>query len=142
MSTANLLQQSFAAVAPHSESLLDFFYQTLFERYPEVRPMFDKTDMKKQKGKLLASLALVVKHADSLQEVSLPLRRMGARHTGYGVKPEHYPAVGECLLAALSKVAGPLWNEALAAAWSGAYQWVAGEMLQGAEQECGASLWS
>lgn len=135
MNDAVLLQNSFAAVAPQSERLLDCFYSTLFERYPGVLPLFEKVELKKQKGKLLASLALVVKHANDPKEVIQPLRQMGARHVGYGALPEHYPAVGECLLAALSEVAGPLWNEDLAAAWGRAYHWISEEMLEGAREK-------
>ena len=40
--------------------------------------------------------------------------------------------MGECLLAALGQIAGPLWNDDLLAAWTRAYLLVAGEMIEGA----------
>ncbi|MBS2037076.1 flavohemoprotein [bacterium] len=132
MSDVELLRTSFEAVTPQAQHLLDRFYAILFERYPAVRPLFAQVEMKKQQGKLLASLALVVKNCDQPEKLLEPLRQMGARHINYGTLPEHYPAVGECLLAALAEVAGPLWTPELEGAWTRAYQVVASVMLEGA----------
>ena len=136
----SLLRSSFQAVTPHAEELMETFYAVLFHRYPAVQPLFARVDMKQQRGKLLASLALVVKHCDNPAGLLGPLREMGARHIAYGTQPEHYAAVGECLLAALGAVAGPLWNTELEQAWTQAYQVVAGEMIEGARlAQCKAS---
>lgn len=35
-----LLEQSFAALAPQGEALAARFYQRLFDNYPEVKPLF------------------------------------------------------------------------------------------------------
>lgn len=128
----SLLRSSFQAVTPRAQELMETFYSLLFSRYPAVVPLFSKVDMKQQRGKLLASLGLVVKHCDNPASLVGPLRDMGARHLTYGARPEHYPAVGECLLGALAAVAGPLWNPELEKAWSDAYKVVAGEMIEGA----------
>ncbi|MFN8610754.1 MAG: globin family protein [Vulcanimicrobiota bacterium] len=133
MSDVELLRTSFEALAPQAASLMERFYAILFERYPSVRPLFVHTDMRKQQGKLLASLALVVKHCDQPEKFRQPLRQMGERHLAYGTQPQHYDAVGECLLAALAETAGSLWTEELQAAWTRAYLLVAGEMLLGAQ---------
>ena len=132
MNDTQLLRTSFEAVTPQAETLMETFYSLLFERYPSVQPLFAKADMKKQQGKLLASLALVVKNCDRPEALQEPLRQMGVRHLDYGTEPGHYAAVGECLLAALAQIAGPLWNAELEGAWTRAYQMVAGEMIEGA----------
>ena len=61
-----------------------------------------------------------------------PVRQMGIDHAGYGVNPEHYPAVGECLVFALARVAGPSWNDRLSNAWNDAYDEIARPMIEGA----------
>lgn len=129
-----LLRSSFAALTPKADKLMETFYSILFERYPEVRPLFRHVDMTKQRGKLLGSLALVVKNCDNLSSLLEPLRQMGERHVAYGTQPAHYPAVGECLLAAMAEVAGPLWNAELEGAWTRAYQTVAQVMIEGAHR--------
>lgn len=40
-----LLEQSFAAVAPEGDRLVEVFYQHLFEDYPAVKPLFEKAEM-------------------------------------------------------------------------------------------------
>ena len=51
-----LVQQSFAKVAPISEQAATIFYDRLFEVAPAVRAMFPD-DMKEQRKKLMATLA-------------------------------------------------------------------------------------
>jgi hypothetical protein len=54
-----LVQQSFAKVAPISETAAVLFYDRLFEIAPTVRVMFP-ADMTEQRKKLMAMLAAVV----------------------------------------------------------------------------------
>jgi hemoglobin-like flavoprotein len=50
----------------------------------------------------------------------------------YGARPEHYPVVGEVLIAAMAKIAGPAWRPEYGRAWGVAFGVVAGAMLEGA----------
>ncbi|MFW5920415.1 MAG: globin family protein [Polyangiales bacterium] len=131
----DLIRTSFELVRPKGNELMDVFYATLFERYPQVEPLFADTDMDAQKGKLLRALALVVASIDRPGTLTETLQSMGARHVDYGVKPEHYDAVGECLLHALATVAGDAWDERLEQAWGEAYRMVSALMLRGADNK-------
>lgn len=126
------IRDSFDLVAPRAGELMDTFYGLLFERYPSVRPLFP-SDMSKQKQHLTAAVALVVKHAGNLAALEPALMEMGARHVGYGAKPEHYPLVGATMLDALERVAGPAWNATLREDWGWALNAVAAAMVKGAE---------
>ncbi|HJN45276.1 MAG: globin domain-containing protein [Vicinamibacterales bacterium] len=134
-----LLRDSFVALTPRHGELLQTFYDTLFERYPQVRPLFAKNDMSEQRKNLGEAPALVVANLERPDVLTQTLHRMGARHVAYGAEPPHYDAVGECLLHALAVTAGPLWNDELADAWAGAYGAVADLMKQGAAQTAKAS---
>lgn len=131
----SLLRQSFELVAPHASQLTDTFYETLFQRYPGVKPLFHDISMKKQKGKLVGSLAYIVKNLENPGDLAAYLKAMGRRHVAYGTEEGHYPAVGECLLAALARTAGPAWNKELEEAWTEAYHAVAGLMMEGAREQ-------
>ena len=127
-----LLQESFAALAPQGQRLADTFYGHLFHDYPQVKPMFENTSMAEQKNKLLATLKLAV---DNLRrpDILVPaLEQLGARHVDYGTLPDHYPAVGATLLKSLAEVAGELWSDELEQAWADVYGVVAEHMLAGA----------
>ena len=57
---------------------------------------------------------------------------MGARHVRYGALPEHYPVVGEVLIASMAEIAGDDWRPEHTAAWAAAYGLVSATMLDGA----------
>ncbi|MCA9240725.1 MAG: hypothetical protein KDA37_11020 [Planctomycetales bacterium] len=129
-----LLQSSFALVAPRADELADYFYDRLFSDFPAVVPLFDAVEMPEQKKKLLASLKLVVENLRRPDVLESALKDMGLRHVDYGAREEHYPAVGQTLLKSLAHVAGDAWNPELTDAWAEAYSVVADLMLAGAEE--------
>ena len=129
-----LLEDSFAAIAPQRDQLAEVFYENLFRDFPETEAMFRDTDMTEQKLKLISSLQLVVgnlTHADVLEPA---LEYLGQSHVEYGVREEHYPAVGQTLLKSLRQVAGDVWTDELDEAWADAYREIVRIMLQGATQ--------
>ena len=71
----NLVQESFAKVAPISEQAATLFYDRLFEVAPTVKVMFP-ADMKEQRKKLMATLAVVVNGLSNLESV-LPAASAG-----------------------------------------------------------------
>jgi hemoglobin-like flavoprotein len=129
------LQASFDLIAPHGEELIDQFYDRLFEAAPAVRPLFDATDLPRQKMMLLGTLVLLRKSLHDLDTILPTLRKLGARHVAYGARPEHYPVVGEALISAMAAVAGPAWSSRHEVAWRHAYAIVAATMLEGAEAQ-------
>ena len=126
------LETSFDLVAPRGDELMDVFYARLFAAAPAVRPLFAGTDMRRQKGMLLGALVLLRKSLRDLDRIVPALREMGARHVRYGARPEHYPVVGEVLIASMAEIAGDDWRDEYAAAWAAAYGIVAATMIEGA----------
>lgn len=127
------IKDSFNALAPRGEELVDRFYERLFSDHPGVRPMFPD-DMSQQKRHLLTSLGLIIKNLDNFGALEQPLKKLGARHAGYGAAPEHYPAVGGTLLSVMAEMAGPQWTAELAEDWGEAINAIAGVMLAGAAE--------
>ncbi|NOX76107.1 MAG: PAS domain-containing protein [Gammaproteobacteria bacterium] len=125
----DLLEQSFAALAPQGEALVKCFYAELFERYPDVKPMFDNTTVAEQEKKLLAALQLVVNSLRDPKALVGALTRLGSKHHDYGARPEHYTAVSETLLDVMAEFAGELWTADVHNAWSEALNTVATTML-------------
>jgi methyl-accepting chemotaxis protein len=127
------LETSFDLVAVRGDELMDVFYARLFAAAPEVKPLFAATDLKRQKTMLLGTLVLLRKSLRDLEAIVPKLRDLGARHVTYGARPEHYPLVGEVLLASMAEIAGPAWSPEYERAWTEAFAIVAGAMLEGAE---------
>ncbi len=115
-----LVQDSFAKVAPISEQAAALFYGRLFDIAPEVEPLF-KGDMTEQGRKLMATLAVVVNGLSNLSSILPAASALAKRHVAYGVRPGHYAPVGEALLWTLERGLGAGWTQELAAAWAAAY---------------------
>jgi len=123
-----LVQQSFAKVAPISETAAVLFYDRLFEIAPQVRAMFP-ADMTEQRKKLMMTLAAVVNGLANLDSILPAASALAKRHVAYGARAEHYPVVGSALLWTLEKGLGEAWTLELAEAWTAAYGTLSGFMI-------------
>jgi nitric oxide dioxygenase len=123
-----LVQQSFAKVAPVSETAAVLFYDRLFEIAPAVRAMFP-ADMTEQRKKLMAMLAAVVNGLANLDSILPAASALAKRHVAYGARPEHYPVVGSALLLTLEKGLGEAWTSDVKEAWTAAYGTLSGYMI-------------
>jgi hemoglobin-like flavoprotein len=82
---------------------------------------------------LLGTLVLLRKSLRDLDAIVPKLRELGARHVAYGAQPEHYPVVGQVLIASMAEIAGEAWQPEYERAWAEAFAIVAGAMIEGAE---------
>src|SRR5690349_15902532 len=113
-SQIELVQNSFAKVAPISDKAAVLFYGRLFEVAPQVRSLFPD-DMTEQRKKLMATLAVVVNGLSNLDAILPAASALAKRHTRYGAEPAHYAVVGEALLWTLERGLGPSWTSDVAA---------------------------
>ena len=130
----NLVQATFAQVAPIAEVAAELFYGRLFEIDPSLKPMF-RGDMKEQGRKLMQMLAFSVHGLDRLQDILPAVEEMGRRHAGYGVQDEHYDTVGSALLWTLEKGLGDAFTPEVKSAWITVYTTLAGAMKSGAMEQ-------
>lgn len=128
-----LVQDSFAKVAPIADVAADIFYDRLFEIAPEVRPMFP-AEMKDQKGKLMKTLGVAVNNLHQVETILPVVRELGAKHVGYGVKDEHYDVVAAALLYTLEKGLGEAWTPEVKDAWTETYVTVSTVMKDAAKE--------
>jgi len=126
------LETSFDLVVPRGDELMDIFYARLFAAAPGVRPLFAGTELPRQQAMLLGALVLLRKSLRNLGSIVPKLRELGARDVAYGAEPEHYPVVGQVLIASMAEVAGEAWRPEFERAWAAAFDVVAGAMLDGA----------
>lgn len=129
-----LLETSFADVDAARDAAAALFYERLFVHDPSLKRLFGDTDMAVQGQKLLTALRLVVGSLRNLPAVVPALETLAVRHTGYGVRDEHYATVGTALIETLSLYFGPRFTPELRAAWTGAYETVASVMILAAHR--------
>ena len=126
-----LLTSSLELVDLPDDGLTLRFYEILFTRYPDVRPMFS-ADIKPQAAMLHQALGAVVEHLSDSAWLGDTLGALGKRHADWGVTAPMYGAVAECMVATFEELGGEGWTGEMTTAWSGALDAVASLMLAGA----------
>lgn len=126
-----LVQTSFAKIAPTADQAAGLFYGRLFEADPSLRPLF-KGDIADQGRKLVTTLGVVVNGLRNLEAMLPAAEALAVRHVGYGVRPEHYQPVGEALIWTLGKGLGEAFTTEMREAWIAAYTALSGAMIAAA----------
>lgn len=127
-----LLRDSFALVVERQPEITPRFYEILFERYPEVRPLFGRNSAKAQQKMLQDALVGVVENLENAPWLAETMGALGRKHLDYGVRDEMYGWVGDALLATLAEIAGNDWTPELRDAWAEAYGALVALALEGA----------
>lgn len=123
-----MIKESWASVAPISDTAAELFYGRLFEEDPQLRSLFAGADMKEQGKKLMQTLMVVVAGIDKLENLVPAIQNLGRRHAGYRVRDEHYATVGSALIWTLEKGLGEAFTPAVRQAWVDAYTLIASVM--------------
>jgi hemoglobin-like flavoprotein len=126
-----LVQASFAKVRPIAGTAAELFYNRLFSLDPSLRPLF-KSDMGKQGQMLMSMIGAAVLGLSNLEKLAPVVRELGARHVGYGVRPDHYVTVGEALIWTLEQGLGDDFTPEVREAWSATYGLLSDVMQLGA----------
>lgn len=131
------VRTSFSLLLPNAKEAAALFYANLFDADPSLRPLF-RSNVEQQGVKLMQALGAAVGLLEK-PEVLLPvLRQMGARHGGYGVKPEHYGVVGATLLKTLGQGLGDAFDAETRSAWAALYAVVADTMIESGRPQMAA----
>ncbi|WP_414168567.1 globin domain-containing protein [Streptoverticillium reticulum] len=138
---AVLVRRTLAEMEPVADKATSYFYALLFVRHPALRDLFPAA-MDVQRDRLFKALLTAAEHADDTATLTAYLSRLGRGHRKYGTLPAHYPAVGECLIGALTRYAPDSWSEAAEAAWVRVYTAISQIMIDAAaEDEQRAPAW-
>jgi NAD(P)H-flavin reductase/hemoglobin-like flavoprotein len=135
-----VLRSSFGRVAEHGDEVPLYFYSLLFLRHPQLRSMFPPS-MAGQRDRLVGALVQIVTDVDRTDALVPYLENLGRDHRKFAVVADHYPQVGEALLATLEHFLGDAWTADLASQWQAAYGVVAEVMLNAADRDGANPAW-
>jgi hemoglobin-like flavoprotein len=133
-----LVQNDWSKVVPIADTAATLFYDRLFALDPNLKPLF-KSDFDEQKKKLMQTIGVAVKGLDNLGTLVPAVQALGRRHTGYGVKTEHYDTVGAALLWTLKQGLGDGFGAPNEAAWTKVYGVLASTMIAAGAEAPGAA---
>jgi hemoglobin-like flavoprotein len=128
-----VLEQSFASIKPHATLFVASFYSNLFTDYPQIQPLFVKTDMTQQQKHLMSALVLIIDNLRKPDVLKDALKHLGEKHVNYGTVREHYPMVGKSLLKTFKSYMGTGWTPEVEQSWTDGYEAIALLMLEGAK---------
>ncbi|WP_407287206.1 globin domain-containing protein [Streptomyces sp. BP-8] len=138
---AILIRRTMAEIGPVADKVTSYFYALLFVQHPDLRALFPAS-MDTQRDRLFKALLTAAQHVDNGEVLTAYLSNLGRGHRKYGTQPDHYPAVGECLLRALARYATSSWDSETEAAWVRAYTAISQIMIDAAaEDEAVAPPW-
>ncbi|MFG2861492.1 globin domain-containing protein [Streptomyces sioyaensis] len=138
---AVLIRRTMAEIEPVADKVTSYFYALLFVQYPDLRALFPAS-MDTQRDRLFKALLTAAQHVDNGEVLTAYLSNLGRGHRKYGTLPDHYPAVGECLLTSLGRYATSSWGPETEAAWVRAYTAISQIMIDAASaNEAVAPAW-
>ncbi|MFE5319655.1 NO-inducible flavohemoprotein [Paenibacillus sp. NPDC056579] len=130
--TIQIIKSTVPVLEVHGTAITKRFYELLFTRYPELLNLFNHANQKqgRQQTALANAVYAAALHIDNLATILPVVKQIGQKHRSLGVKPEHYPIVGQTLLEAIKEVLGDAATEEILNAWGEAYGVIAGAFIQ------------
>lgn len=132
----SIVKSTVPALQENGETLTRHFYLRMFEKNPEVRAFFNPANQASggQQQALAAAICAYAANIDNLGALTGAVEVIAQKHASLQIKPEHYPIVGENLLASIKEVLGEAATDEVIDAWAAAYGVLTG-ILTGRERE-------
>ena len=120
------------ALKTHGKTLTRHFYERMFAGNPEVKELFNPAHQQagSQQKALAGAICAYAERIDQPEVLRDALELIAQKHASLGIKPEHYPIVGEHLLGAIREVLGEAATDNVINAWAEAYQYLADVLIQ------------
>ncbi|MFC5652562.1 NO-inducible flavohemoprotein [Paenibacillus solisilvae] len=125
--TIEVIKSTVPVLEIHGTNITTRFYDRLFTSHPELLNIFNHANQKqgKQQTALANAVYAAAVHIDKLEAILPVVKQIAHKHRSLGVKPEHYPIVGEHLLGAIKDILGDAATEEILQAWAEAYGLIA-----------------
>lgn len=130
-STIETVKATIPFLQENGTKLTGHFYKRLFAGNPEVKEYFNISNQESgaQQQALGGAICAFAQSIETPENLASAVSRISNKHVSLGIKPEHYPVVGEHLLGSINDLLDPAPPEILAA-WGEAYGFLADVMIQ------------
>ena len=134
--TKDIVKATAPVLAEHGYPIITCFYKRLLDAHPELKNVFNMAHQEQgqQQQALARAVYAYAEHIEDPTSLMAMLKTIANKHASLGVRPEHYPIVGEHLLSAIREVLGAAATDEIISAWSQAYGNLA-DVLMGMETE-------
>ncbi|KDP88281.1 NO-inducible flavohemoprotein [Cupriavidus basilensis] len=134
--TKDIVKSTAPVLAEHGYPIIQRFYKRMFEAHPELKNVFNMAHQEQgqQQQALARAVYAYAANIENPESLSAVLKNIANKHASLGVRPEHYPIVGEHLLGAIKDVLGDAATGEIISAWAQAYGNLA-DILMGMESD-------
>jgi nitric oxide dioxygenase len=129
--TIDIVKSTVPVLEKHGEAITTRFYQLMFSNHPELLHIFNHANQKqnRQQKALAGAVYAAAMYIDNLEAILPVVKQIAHKHRSLGIKPEHYPIVGEHLLLAIQDVLGEAATPEIIEAWGKAYGVIASAFI-------------
>lgn len=119
--TIAIVKSTIPAIAATGPKLTAHFYDRMFNQHPELKDIFNMTHQANgaQREALFNAICAYAVHIETPEALISAVEKIAQKHVSLNIKPEHYPIVGENLLAAIDELLHP--GQEVLDAWGKAY---------------------
>ncbi len=130
--TITTIKSTVPVLEVHGTEITKRFYNMLFKNHPALLNIFNHANQKqgRQQEALANAVYAAAKHIDQLEAILPVVKQVAHKHRSLGVKPEHYPIVGEYLLKAIKDVLKDDATDEILQAWEEAYGVIANVFIE------------
>ena len=124
----DLIKKSWVIISDRTDDMI-MVYEKLYQWSPDTRAMFN-IGIEKQAKKLKDTLGFIVDHLDQEEDLANHSKSLGAGHSQYELKPEHYEKLNIAFIESIEEILGDEYDEEIGKAWKAALDEVSQMMIK------------
>ncbi len=130
-----LVKATVPVLREHGVALTSHFYKRMLSHNPELMQVFNMGHQRAgfQQQALAGAVLAYAENIENLPALLGAVAHIANKHVSVGIRAEHYPIVGNHLIASIKEVLGDAATPELIDAWTAAYMQLA-DVLIGAEK--------
>ncbi len=127
-----LVKSTIPLLEASNTQLTEHFYKRMFQHNPELLHIFNMSNQHsgRQTFALFSAIIAYAKHIDQLENLAELVVRIANKHASLNIQAEQYDIVGHHLIETLRELAGSVFTSEIEAAWTAAYQVLAGIFIE------------
>lgn len=122
--TKEIVKATAPALQEYGIEITTRMYERMADEQPELKALFANT-RNGQAERLAGAVLAYAQNIDEIEQLAPAITVISKKHVNAKVQPEHYPIVGQLLLAAMQDVLGNAIDQKILDAWAEAYTFLA-----------------
>ncbi len=129
--TIEIVKSTIPFLKENKIALTSYFYKRMFEHNPEVKPLFNVSNQAdgRQQQALAGAIVAFAENIDQPEALANTVEIISNKHASLMIQEDHYPIVGENLIASIKELMNLEPESEILTAWTQAYGFLAGILM-------------